>query len=187
MDGKSTASVTALQADDDQLVRLAQQDATQFAPLYDRYFERVYRYCLRRVSDAQLAEDLCSEIFIKVMDNLHRYQDGVFAAWLFRIAHNTVVSHYRQQREHIALDKVILPDEHNSIAQMTDSLFVQEILQSVSDEEAELLALRLDAEMSAQEIGAVIGKSANAVRVQIHRVFTRLRARYGNDHSGGEA
>lgn len=174
--------------EDNQLVQLAQRNPAAFEALYDRYFERVYRYCLARTQTPQEAEDLCSQVFIKVLDKLNSYKGGIFAAWLFRIAHNTVIDAYRKKRPNVALDAVILSDEQQRSLSSTvaDRLLVQEMMADLSEEEIELLSLRLDAEMSAPEIGSLVGKSANAVRTQLYRLFKQLRARY--DHlQGGDA
>ncbi|NIR03623.1 MAG: sigma-70 family RNA polymerase sigma factor, partial [Gemmatimonadales bacterium] len=65
--------------------------------LYDRYAPRVYAYVYRRVSDAQLAEDLTGDVFLRVLQAVksERYWQTSFQAWLYRIAHNLVVDHYR--------------------------------------------------------------------------------------------
>jgi len=81
--------------DEAAILARARADPAQFAPLYARYFPRVYRYCLRRVGDPTEAEDLTSAIFTGALAGLGGYRGGSFAAWLFQIAHHAVVSQRR--------------------------------------------------------------------------------------------
>jgi RNA polymerase sigma-70 factor (ECF subfamily) len=66
----------------------ARSDPAGFAPIYERYFPRVYQYCLRRVQQPLDAEDLAGLVFIRAMAGLREYRGGSVAAWLFRIAPN---------------------------------------------------------------------------------------------------
>jgi len=85
---------------DAHLLPAAQADPLAFAPLYERYVDRVYRYCLRRLGDEDEAADATSLIFTRVLAALPRFQPssdagGSFRAWLFTIAHRVVVDVYR--------------------------------------------------------------------------------------------
>ena len=90
----------ATQADDAHHLRAAQHDLTQFAPVYERYVDRIYAYCRHRVGE-QDAEDVTSHIFVRAMGGVDGYRGGSVAAWLFRIAHNCVVDHLRYRRPQI--------------------------------------------------------------------------------------
>jgi RNA polymerase sigma-70 factor (ECF subfamily) len=74
---------------DDELVALAKRDRAAFGPLYDRYADLVYRYCLRRLGNRETAEDATGQSFVKVLAALPTYRnDGPsFRSWLFAIAH----------------------------------------------------------------------------------------------------
>jgi RNA polymerase sigma-70 factor (ECF subfamily) len=81
------------------LVHRAQRgDAEAFSQLYEQYFPRVYSYVLRHVSQPEVAQDLTSDVFLRAMEHLdsYRFQDVPFASWLYRIAHNRVIDHYRR-------------------------------------------------------------------------------------------
>jgi RNA polymerase sigma-70 factor (ECF subfamily) len=165
--------------DDDQLIAVIRENSEFFSVLYERYFQRVYHYCLKRTSDVHIAEDLSSEIFIKVLSKLDSYRVGShFPAWLFRIAHNSIVDHYRKHKKVLALETIQLRGDSQMINTVANQLAVEELLSELTESERELLMLRLDAELSAPEIAALTGKSANAVRVQIYRLLKRLRDRY---------
>jgi RNA polymerase sigma-70 factor (ECF subfamily) len=170
------------------LLFLAQSDPEQFAPLYQRYFPRVYAYCLRRASDAQEAEDLCSQVFIRALRGLHTYRGGQVAAWLFQIAHNVVVNHYRDRRATLPLDDLDFADEFDfeAVERAEAGQLVHQLLADLPEDQRDLLALMLDAGLTSGEIGAALGKSAVSVRVQVHRIIKGLRRRYHQMTGGDE-
>lgn len=176
---KKTVSDTAIDIlDDDQVIALIPDTPDAFEVLYKRYVQQIYRYCLKRTSNVQIAEDLCSEIFITVLHKLQTYQTGNFVAWLFTIAHHTVVDHYRKQKPVVALDTIQLKGDAQMAHTVTNQLLVADMLADLNDDERHLLVLRLELGLSAPEIAKQTGQTANAVRVQIYRLLKRLRDRY---------
>ena len=154
--------------------------------LFEHYFTRIYRYCLYRVDLPRDAEDLTSVIFTRAFTHLDTYRGGSLEAWLFRIAHNTVVNYLRGRRDAISLDELDDSGAGELLSQDTPGLLEQmvrdeehdrlrRLIHSLSEEEQELLALRLDAGLSAKAIGEILGKREGAVRVAIYRLMQRLR------------
>lgn len=156
-----------------------------FKPVYDAYFSRVYRYCLRRVGRIEEAEDLTSLVFTRALGNLASYRGGSFPAWLFRIAHNVLANHLRNQRATIPLEDVgqigTEEDPLGRLIHLEERQRVQRLVANLSDEQRNLLSLRIAGRLSAKEIGAVIGKSEGAVRVAIHRTLQQLRAAWAEE------
>ncbi len=160
--------------------------------LFEQYFARVYRYCLHRVDLPREAEDLTSMIFTRACAHLDSYRGGSLEAWLFRIAHNTVVNYLRDRRDAVSLDELSdsgvaelwdrdTPDLLEQIVRDEEHARLRRLLRALSDEEQELLALRLDAGLSARAIGEIIGKREGAVRVAIYRLMQRLRRAWQED------
>jgi len=88
-DGKDEDSALA--------VRASQGDPTAFGTLYDRHVSAVYRYVYYRVRDDSEAEDLTSDVFMKALRAIPRYEPRqAFLAWLYRIARNAVIDHVRR-------------------------------------------------------------------------------------------
>ncbi len=163
-----------------QMVAQACADPAAFKSLYENYFHRIYRYCLRRVSCPHEAEDLTSLIFTSALANLSTFRGDSFAAWLFRIAHNAVVNHLRSRRASVPLQAVAeIPDAGG---EMLDGLMDAEerervacLIAALPDEQRELLTLKVAGGLSAKEIGQVVGRSETAVRMALSRIVKQLR------------
>jgi RNA polymerase sigma-70 factor, ECF subfamily len=154
------------------LVHQAQSGSSEaFAQLYDAYLQRVYRYVFFRVSDEQTAEDLSSMVFLKAWEGLERYQmnGSPFVAWLYTIAHNTVIDHYRTRKESVGLDEVVplaSADESldDQVAVNFDLQTMRDVLQILNEEQQQVLTLRFIAELSTEHIAEIMGKREGAVR-----------------------
>jgi RNA polymerase sigma-70 factor (ECF subfamily) len=173
---------------DTELVEAALRDPSSFLALYERYFPKVQRYVRIRVADRAGCEDIASEVFMAALAGLPRFRgSGSFAAWLFRIAQNAVRSHHRSDRT-VQLDETTfaaIPGEERGPPE--EALRRERVLQlralvsGLKPEQQNLLALRYGAELESHEIGEVLGKSAVAVRVALHRTVAELRRRYPDE------
>jgi RNA polymerase sigma-70 factor (ECF subfamily) len=176
-------------SDTQQIMHAARDDLSQFAVVYERYCHRIYGYCLRRIGSVPEAEDLTSQVFERAMTGLDSYRGGSVAAWLFRIAHNTVIDHVRRRKPEAALDGAALElpsDDAAPVDQVVEAEMWQvlrSLIAALPDEQADLLALKIVGGLTAVEIGEVLGKSAGAVRVELHRIVKKLRVQYA-DHAG---
>lgn len=178
--------------EDHQLVQAAQADLRQFTMLYDRYFPRVYRYIAARVHDRATAEDLTSRVFLAGLENLHRYRSNApFAAWLFTIAHNTIVSHFRRERTSLSYDEALdSPTSDNEpleqVEQAEELAHLRRLLSQLNPDDVELLTLRFAAGLTYHEIARVLGRSKGAVKMAIHRLLKRLKKQYQGEIYLGE-
>ncbi len=171
------------------ILEAARHNPRLFAPIYERYVTRIYRYCLRRVDDPHDAEDLTSLIFTRALSSLAQYRGGLVAAWLFRIAHNAVINHQKRPRRDVILDERAPaptgePLEALIRAEEEDTL--TKLVATLPADQQDLLLLRIVGDLSAQEIGAMYGKRPGAIRVTLHRIFRHLYRLYqagGADHA----
>ncbi len=163
------------------LVAAARRDARAFAALYDRYVQRVYRFCYARLRNESAAQDATSQIFLKALQALPQFHDGVFAAWLFRIAHNVVADVFRRGRAHTPLDDVerylALDDspEEQAIAAAERAAFYR-ALDELSDEQRAVLELTL-AGFNGKEIARMLGKTHASVKMLRWRGMESIKAR----------
>ena len=167
------------------VIARAQREPAAFAPLYETYFDAVYRYCHARLGDGQAAEDATSQIFTNALAALPRYRAderrGACRSWLFTIAHNVVVNQHRTRgRRPLAMpaDAGDLPDvapspEDEAVAAESRQT-VQAVMVHLTDEQRQVVELRL-AGLSDAEIAHVIGRKHGAVRAAQYRALLKLR------------
>lgn len=168
---------------DREIVARARLDPRAFAPLYDRYLDRIYRYCYRRLSNHEAAEDATSAIFARALAALPNYRDGSFRAWLFVIAHNIVVDTHRRRRPEQPLadayepvDHELTPEEAVLASDARQSL--HRLLGDLPADQRRVLELRL-AGLTGAEIARVLNRSVAAVKMLQLRAMTRLRSELG--------
>lgn len=156
-----------------QLVLQAQAGSAEaFGQLYDAYMERIYRFIYFRVEDQQTAEDLTSQVFLRAWNNLDRFRLGrtPYLAWLYTIAHNAVIDHYRTRKVTIALEDVRLsqPDYaevvENNIDFAVEMKSIKSAMQTLTDDQQQVLTLKFIEGMSNDEIAQHLGKREGAVR-----------------------
>ncbi len=156
-----------------QLVLQAQAgNAEAFGQLYDAYMERIYRFVYFRVEDQQTAEDLTSQVFLRAWNNLDRFRLGrtPYLAWLYTIAHNAVIDHYRTRKVTTALEDVRLsqPDYaevvENDIDFAVEMKSIKSAMQTLTDDQQQVLTLKFIEGMSNDEIARHLGKREGAVR-----------------------
>jgi RNA polymerase sigma-70 factor (ECF subfamily) len=155
-------------------------DAEAFGQLYDACVDRVYRFVYFRVSDVPTAEDLTSQVFLKAWQNLGRYRpNGPILAWLYAIARNTVIDHYRTYKQTVSLDEAapIAAQEDKLDEQVefqSDLSSLQKSLQYLTDDQKELLILKFIAEFDTDQIARKMGKSEGAIRALQMRALQAL-------------
>ena len=167
------------------VIARAQRDPAAFAPLYETYFDAVYRYCHARLGDGQAVEDAASQVFTNVLAALPRYRavdrPGAFRSWLFTIAHNVVVNQHRSRgRRQIGsltdagdvVDAAPTPEDAAVAAEARQT--IQTVLGHLTDEQRQVVELRL-AGLTDAEIAGVIGRKHGAVRAAQYRALLKLR------------
>lgn len=174
---------------EDVLVARAQRDPRAFAPLYDRYFDAVYRYCYHRLGSWEAAEDAASLVFTNALAALPRYRPredpGSFRGWLFAIAHNVVANSHRYRARHPARPLTAAIEVRDAAPSPEEAALAGEahrtvwaLLEQLPDDQRRLLELRL-AGLTDAEIARVLGRSHGAVRASQFRAVTRLRGLMG--------
>ena len=155
-------------------------DADAFGALYDRFQPEIVRYLTYRLRNAEAAEDLAQQVFLKAWQAIPRYEDrGVpFKAWLYRMAHNQMVDYFRSRRPTTDLEGVDLPVESEAEQRMLvqethDQL--RDALGRLSEDHREVLTLRFLLEKSAREAGEIMGRKEVTIRGLQMRALQALR------------
>lgn len=168
--------------DERRAIEAAQKDPAQFAELYENNFERVYAYIARRVRDRNEAEDVTSEVFQQALANLPKFQwRGVpFAAWLFRIAANSIIDRgKRAAREQELPEGFELPTEVISREieyEVEQQARLFQLVGRLPEDQRLVIAKRFSEEKSIREIANEIGRSEGAVKQLQFRAVQTLRA-----------
>ncbi len=169
--------------EEDDLSKTPQEEHLQFEPLFDQYFDRIFRYVFSRTNNRQVAEDLTGQIFLKILEALPRYQSRrPLAAWVFTIARNTLFSHYRftlrhpiQSLEAAGVNQSIpipgLGGNSNDVDRYID---LEKAINRLPVRDRELLRLKYAAGLSFDEMGDLLRKSPAAIKMAIHRLLQKL-------------
>ena len=163
-----------------QLIQSAKDEPLAFARLYDQFATSIYRYLYSRVGNQVDAEDLTAQTFLTVLEKLPRYRErGNFKAWLFTIARNKAMDHFRTARTEVYLDTTEIPFEQGDLlAKVIQTEQVQRLsalIGTLAEPERELLRLRYIANLSFAEMAAIFGKRQDAVKKSLYRLQTRLQ------------
>jgi RNA polymerase sigma-70 factor (ECF subfamily) len=165
------------------LIRGAKRgDKKAIAALYDHHYRAVFNYIYYRVSDQQSAEDLSAEVFIRMINKIPSYKDRgrPFLAWLYTIARNLVIDHYRagEKREELPIKENLLehpslaPDQQIQVRQQEDCF--RKVLDKLPENQRQLLIFRFINGFSTPEIVDLLEKSDRAIRSLQHRALRSL-------------
>lgn len=166
------------------LIQAAQHgDETAFAQLYDSHFEKIYRYIYFRVESTEVAQDLTSEVFERVVAALPRYvHRGVpFLAWLYRIASNRLVDYFKQAKqtgEQQALELTEVGMDEDLDAGLMNDFYQQAVraaLKSLTADQHNVIILRFMEGYDVEQTASLLGKTSGAVSVIQHRALQALK------------
>jgi RNA polymerase sigma-70 factor, ECF subfamily len=168
-----------------ELIALAQRGNEEaIGALYDAHCQAVFRYFKARLGHQQTAEDLTGEVFRRMLTGLPQYRalDLPFRAWLFRIAHNLLVDHYRSESGHatvpLAEAENASTDEIDPASFVEQKLTMQDAYQALSDLESsqhDVLALRFLSGLSLKETAFAMGRTEDAIKALQRRGLAALR------------
>ena len=158
-------------------------DEAALAELYNLYFPRVYRYIIARMGNPYDAEDLTEEVFLRVLDAIERFQwrEAPFSAWLFRIAHNAVISQRRKEgaRGRSSPLSDALPMNSQGPDEMVENrLTLNEVMrtaETLPEAQRRVIGLRFAAGLTVAETAQAMGKGEGNVKVIQHKAIAKLR------------
>ena len=165
------------EADERLLVEAAQRDSRRFAELYERNFHCVYAYVIRRVQNREEAEDVTSEVFHHALAKIKSFEwRGVpFAAWLVRIATNTIADRWKRVARESA-DSVPddIEDKNWDDIERRAALF--QLVESLPADQRRVVEMRFVEQKSIRDIAKEIRRTEGAVKQLQFRALEKLRA-----------
>ena len=168
--------------DEMSLIEIAKKDPRQFAPLYKKYHEAIFRYVYKRVDDEEAAYDITSCVFVKALASLPKYEfRGVpFSSWLFRIAKSELYQSFRDKKAQrtVSLDSVTIVqfiDELNEDFSEEQRITLLNSLKLLKDHQLQLIEMRFFEKRSFKEIGEIVGLTENNAKVKTFRTLVKLK------------
>jgi RNA polymerase sigma-70 factor (ECF subfamily) len=163
-------------------IRRAQKDPESFGPLYKKYHEQIFRYVYQRMDDEETAFDVTSQVFLKALNNLHRYEyRGVpFSSWLYRIAKSELYQSFRDKKaqrtvniDSFQLFELIEEFVDDEKEENRKKLFKS--LKLMKEKDMQLIEMRFFEKRSFREIGEILEITENNAKVKTFRAIEKLK------------
>lgn len=164
------------------IIKECQQGQTdRFGELYDAYVRRIYNFIYYKTRHKETAEDLTSTTFFKALTHIGQCDPHKkFSSWLYKIAHNTVIDHYRSIKPEVNIDDVWdLTDDSDVVRDLDATLRLGEVekyLKTLPSEKRNIIFMRVWQEMSYREIADAVGKSEASCKMAFSRAIADLRS-----------
>ncbi|MDD2681189.1 MAG: RNA polymerase sigma factor [Patescibacteria group bacterium] len=157
--------------------RAGNQEA--FSGLYDLYIKKIYNFIYYKTLNRVVAEDICSEVFIKVWQKLWQFKSGNFSAWLYTIARHKIADHYRREQQYFNIDDCWdLADKHDFLEQIDNGLNFDKVrvaLSALKKEEREILIMRFWMDLSFKEIAKQLDKNEGSIKMSCGRALKKIK------------
>lgn len=176
-------------SDEDLMLAWVAGDGVAFEQLYARHRARLYRYLLRHVREGALADEMFQDVWQKVIAARTGWvPDAPFGTWLYRIAHNRLTDHWRAAKHRPPAPSdaderaARIPDPdtpERTLSEFEQRRQLQLALDELPAEQREVLLLRLEQDLTLEEIGAITGVGRETVKSRLRYAMDKLRARLG--------
>jgi RNA polymerase sigma-70 factor (ECF subfamily) len=158
-------------------------DRAALEELYLLHFDRIYSYLHMSVGNRHDAEDLTTQVFLKMLESITRFkfQSAPFSAWLFRIAHNLAMDHFRASRRWQPEENVPEPEPPEESAAEEEALesigraSMLDLIENLSMEQQQVLMLKFVFNFANAEAAAILGKTEGAIKSLQHRALVSLQ------------
>lgn len=150
-----------------------------FGLLYEKYINKIYNFIYYKTFSRENTEDLVSKTFFKALRNLEDFKGENFSAWLYRIARNNVIDHYRTQKKDISLEEIWeMSDDINREDNFDTKEKLEEVKKIIKDMKAnqkEIILMRVWDGLSYREIADILGKSEASCKMMFCRATRELK------------
>ncbi|MEK7183394.1 MAG: sigma-70 family RNA polymerase sigma factor [Patescibacteria group bacterium] len=170
------------QTEEDLISACQSGDTQAFGELYDAYVRKLYDFIYYKTSRKEIAEDLTSVVFMKALQNItkyHKTDTGSFSGWLYSIARNTIIDHYRSVRPNDNIDDAFDLPFHARIEERTEaSLQIEKIhtyLKKLPSLQRDIILMRVWQDLPYKTIATAVGKTEDNCKVIYSRSIKELR------------
>jgi RNA polymerase sigma-70 factor (ECF subfamily) len=168
------------------LINSAKLNPAYFAPLYDRYYKIIYLFIYKRYRDKELTADLTSQVFLKAMLNIEKYEDKgfPFSAWLYRIACNEMNMFHRKNSKFKEVevrekDAIEFLDEMDIESKENNINTILQFLENMEEELQFLIQMRFFDKLSFKEMGDILRITEDNAKVRLYRAIEKLKKMTG--------
>ncbi len=176
-------SMDAESTDESLMLAYAAGDASAFEALYRRHRNTLYGFLMRSLGRRDLADDCFQEVWSRVINARASYRpDARFSTWLLQIANNLLIDRHRRQRPEVPIDAVPelpagdsrqAPDR--ALSEFERHRQLRTAIAGLPDEQRQALLMRLDQELSLDEIGAITGVGRETVKSRLRYAMDKLK------------
>lgn len=170
-------------AEEEKIVIACQNgDPEKFGELYDLYIRKIYDFVYYKTHHKETAEDITSLVFLKAFEKIKSFDHtkGSFSSWVYQIARNSVIDHYRTKKAFISIDDVWDLAGKEDIARDFDTAQklekVEKYINALNGEQRDIVMLRVWQEMPYREIAEIMGKSEASCKMAFSRAMGELRS-----------
>lgn len=171
--------------EENSFVEASKIDPAKFEHLYNKYHEQIFRYVYQRMDDKDLAFDVTSQVFMKALLNIHKYQfRGVpFASWLYRIAKSELYQSFKESnaKRTVNIETTHVYEIMSEIDEGDNEALKAQLIKEIAalpEKDLQLIELRYFEKRSYREIGQIIGLTENNAKVRTYRVLRKLQKRF---------
>lgn len=174
---------TAIQLQDEQLIiEAAKENPERFGPIYDKYYKQIFGYVYQRMECKETAFDLTSQVFLKALTNLEKYEyKGVpFASWLYRIAHSEVMQLFRNQKAQRTVNADVSDLRH--LCEEVEEIYMEEyqsvlmkVIKELPEDDLQLVEMRFFEKRPFKEIAEILNITETNAKVRMYRILEKVK------------
>jgi RNA polymerase sigma-70 factor (ECF subfamily) len=158
-------------------------ESEAFGVLYDKYFDPIYRFIYLKTRSKVDAEDISHQVFLSAWQRIEKYefQGFPFSSWLYKIASNAVIDHWRTKKPDVSIDLVKedflkdVPDFHEDVDRKLKIKLVGNAITRLEPDQQNVIIMKFVDELSNKEIAGALDKTEGAIRVIQHRALRQLK------------
>lgn len=172
-----------LENEENFISRATAGDSEAFGALYDEYHPQIYRFVFLKVSSKEDAEDLTHQIFMSALEHMpgYKHKGFPFSSWLYRIARNAIIDHYRGRKEKVRLEDAdpeifaLRESVQDDLHQAMELEKVRSAIAELSELHQDVIIMRFVEQLAIREVATALKKSEGAIKLLQHRAISELQ------------